>query len=97
MYPPLTTGVRFDALKRIHEFVEMNGTDEQIKRLRRLTGSELGGPPLSYNPAQHDMYTAEALMIALEMHHDNTVAMAQLRETVAALIDSSMPKNPRDD
>jgi hypothetical protein len=49
----------FDALQRIHKYVELNGTDEQRERLRRITGGE--GPSGAYKPQEHDMFLAEAL------------------------------------
>jgi hypothetical protein len=54
-----------EALRRIRNFVQEHGSDEQQARLDAIQGGIIPAP--SRDPISHAAYQAEALVIALEM------------------------------
>jgi hypothetical protein len=54
-----------EALKRVRDLVSEHGSAEQQERLTRIMGGIVPAP--NRNRIEHDVYTVEALAIALEL------------------------------
>jgi hypothetical protein len=72
----------FESLIHLHELVVRHATDEQRKRVLRLTAG--GVPSRAYRPMENSLYLSESAAVLFERLFKE---VAELREMVKALID----------